>query len=83
MAVFRVAVPSPPSRRERFLMTVILARKEGKGERVCVCVFYVWVREGKPPRLKRERLTLRDWNGIGEGSNRIPGSREAAPISAY
>lgn len=33
MAVFQVVTPSPPSRRERFLMTVILARKEGKGER--------------------------------------------------
>lgn len=31
MAVFRVVAPSPPSRRKRFLMTVILARKEGKG----------------------------------------------------
>lgn len=70
MAVFRVAAPSPPSRRERFLMTVILARKEGKGERESVCV-YVWVREGKPP-ASQARATdspRLEWNRGGKQSD--------------
>ena len=54
-----VVAPSPPLRRERFLMTVILEQKEGKGER----------ERERESRLKRERLTLRDWDWGGKQSD--------------